>query len=356
MKLRWLLVFLPVFLLMLVLAGTVRAEDKVPTPYAGMKNPYPWGDTTAQSAGKKLYQQSCTGCHGSNGANIKTSDFSTADFKSALEARPDYYYWILSEGRLNKGMPPYKSSLSEEQRWQVTTYLGSLAKPPETAPPPAGPPPASGNIYLTVAKQKETTAPLTLIATLQDKQGKPIENALVKFYVEVSFFGHSLMELDDAVTNEQGVAATEFTPRSTGETTIIAKSEGAEASIKVQLTGSAQYYHPEVGLRLPTVGKEIFVGPASSHELSVPENAPMTALRLPGGTLSWLLLFVGVLVLFWGAYSRILFNIFRISRVQSNEAKLWLVPVAGILLVLFTGTMLVLMVITGPYSHFHLSP
>ncbi len=146
MKFRLLLIVLVITFFLWILATAVLAQEEteVPTPYAGLRNPFSWSDTSAQEAGKALYQQSCSGCHGANGGNIARTDFSAADYPRSLEERPDLYFWILSEGELDEGMPPYKSSLSEEQQWQVLTYLWSLGTevaPQEVTPPPESPTP-----------------------------------------------------------------------------------------------------------------------------------------------------------------------------------------------------------------------
>ena len=126
MNFRLLLMVVFATFLLWVMAAAVKAQEEPPPPYAGLANPFPWSDSSAQKAGMELYQQSCQGCHGADGGNIAASDFSAAGYPGKLEERPDLYFWLLSEGRLDKGMPAYKSSLSEEQRWQVLTYLWSL--------------------------------------------------------------------------------------------------------------------------------------------------------------------------------------------------------------------------------------
>lgn len=134
-KFRLILLVATVTFLLLVLATSVVAQEEteVPVPYTGLINPFPWDDASAQEVGKGLYQQQCQGCHGVRGDNLAGSDFSVADYPQRLGERPDLYFWILSEGNLDNGMPSYKSSLSAEQRWQVLTYLWSLAL--ETASP-----------------------------------------------------------------------------------------------------------------------------------------------------------------------------------------------------------------------------
>ena len=48
-------------LFMAILATVVMAAGSPPAPYAGMKNPFQWSDTGAQTAGQDLYKQSCLG-------------------------------------------------------------------------------------------------------------------------------------------------------------------------------------------------------------------------------------------------------------------------------------------------------
>ena len=96
-----------------------------PPPYAGMKNPFPWGDTKAVEIGKLLYEKmSCATCHSTSFNRI------SAVFSQSLEEHPDYYFWTVSEGKLDWGtsMPPHKNYLPEKQRWQVLNYFWSMGK------------------------------------------------------------------------------------------------------------------------------------------------------------------------------------------------------------------------------------
>ncbi|MDP2729469.1 MAG: c-type cytochrome [Dehalococcoidales bacterium] len=111
-----------------ILTTAVLAQEELPPSYAGLKNPFPWTDGTAQEAGKELYQVTCLPCHGASGGNIAGANFASANYTGRLEESPDRSFWLLSEGSQDKGMPAYKFSLSEEQRWQVLTYLWSLSK------------------------------------------------------------------------------------------------------------------------------------------------------------------------------------------------------------------------------------
>jgi hypothetical protein len=112
-----------------------------------------------------------------------------------------------------------------------------------------------------------------------------------------------------------------------------------------------------VGIKLPAFGPEIFIGPSSAHELDAQGEAPTSALRLPGGMLSWLLLLVLGVILIWGAYFGVMYQVFRISVVAAvRDTNIRLVPLISLAAITVLGILLVLKLITGPYSHFHLLP
>ena len=125
LKLKLLLGIVSAFFLFWALATVAFAQGEPPAPYAELQNPFPWTSNTTQKTGEVIYLRSCQGCHGIFGNNISTADFSTTRYSNNLIERPDYYFWILSEGKLPK-MPAYKDSLSDEQRWQVLSYVWSL--------------------------------------------------------------------------------------------------------------------------------------------------------------------------------------------------------------------------------------
>ncbi len=360
MKFRLALIAVAVTLILAILAIAVLAQEEPPAPYAGLKNPFPWSEASVQESGKGMYQRSCLGCHGARGDNLAGSDFSAADFPRSLEGRPDLYFWILSEGRLDKGMPPFKSSLSEEQRWQVLTYLWSLGAvaSPEVTPPPTIPPVEGegGILLLTAPEQAQFGQLLTLSALLQDSQGKPVGSATVEFFIRVDFFTSGLMEIGEALTNDQGVAVFDYTPRQTGNIEVVARYEATETAATLTVAETDEpFYQPEAGIRLPAPGQEVFIGPQSVLELGEGGRAPTSAFRLPGGILSWLLVVVIAVMMIWFTYFRVMYQLFRIPLVKEiGDTDTRLIPLIGMAVVVALGMLLVLMLITGPYSHFHL--
>ena len=358
MKFRLFFIAVSITSFLWVLATAVMAQGEPPPPYAGLKNPFPWSDASAQEAGKKLYQQSCLGCHGAKGNNLAESDFSTTDYPQSLEERPDFYFWVLSEGRLDKGMPPYKSSLSEEQRWQVLTYLWSLgaAASPEVPPRPPHPPAEGDTLLLTVPKQVQAGQPLTLNAILQDSQDKPISGATVKFSIKVDFFASSLMEIGEVLTDGKGIAVFEYTPRVVADTEVVAQYGTIKAIAPLTIAPADKpLYQAKAGFQLPAPGKPVFIGPSSALQLDKMGDAPTSAFYLPGGILSWLLIVVVTVMAIWLTYFRVMYQVYRIPIVSEiRDTNTRLIPLAGLAIVLVLGIMLMLMLLTGPYSHFHL--
>jgi mono/diheme cytochrome c family protein len=86
-------------------------------------------------AGMKIYQTNCAGCHG----DIQHSHaaFGDAFYPRApqfTEDAPDMpenqNFYIIQHGIRLSGMPGWKGTLSEQETWQVTTFLSHMDKLP----------------------------------------------------------------------------------------------------------------------------------------------------------------------------------------------------------------------------------
>lgn len=111
----------------------------VPTPppqYAGKTNPMA-KDQAAVDAGKQIFETNCTSCHGTDAkgdgpaaASLNPKPADLADLQSNFSDA--YIFWRISEGGsvppFNSQMPTWKSTLSEDQIWQVVTYLRTFSK------------------------------------------------------------------------------------------------------------------------------------------------------------------------------------------------------------------------------------
>jgi len=86
-------------------------------------------------AGMKIYQSACAGCHG-DVVHARTA-FGDSFYPRApqfAEDAPDMpenqNFYIIQHGVRLSGMPAWKTSLKEQEMWQVTTFLSHMEKLP----------------------------------------------------------------------------------------------------------------------------------------------------------------------------------------------------------------------------------
>ncbi len=111
---------------------TNRAEP--PADYASKVNPFA-GKADAVTAGKAIFSNNCATCHGDSGkgdgpsASVLNPKPGNLTY-TAQEANDAYIHWIVSEGgdaaKLSNVMPSFKGTLSDDQIWQVTSFVKSL--------------------------------------------------------------------------------------------------------------------------------------------------------------------------------------------------------------------------------------
>lgn len=114
--------------------AVVTADIEVPAEYAGMTNPFE-SDTDAVEAGKIVYESNCLSCHGESGTGDGPAGASLnpkpGDLKEvAANDSVDRIFWRITEGGMmepfNSSMPAWKGVLSEDERWQVVSYIQTL--------------------------------------------------------------------------------------------------------------------------------------------------------------------------------------------------------------------------------------
>lgn len=133
LKLRRLLfaALLGLIVIAVVLAATRRGEWTVPEEARKGKNPVvlsPMARTKALS----LYTDYCAKCHGDTGKGdgpdagkhfTSPGDFTDAARMNAMTDGELFYK--ITEGR--RPMPEFQSRLTEDQRWQLVTFIRSFA-------------------------------------------------------------------------------------------------------------------------------------------------------------------------------------------------------------------------------------
>jgi len=130
---------------MLITAGCSLAEDITPPP--GYRSPVPvtaaptvvaFPDVPPNPlAGRNIYTEKCAACHGEEGLGDGEQAGQLPNMPSALGslevnalAVPSNWFQIVSNGNLDRFMPPFAGSLNERQRWDVVAYALSLAASP----------------------------------------------------------------------------------------------------------------------------------------------------------------------------------------------------------------------------------
>ena len=87
------------------------------------------------TAGMKVYQTNCTSCHGDiDHPHGMLADSLYPRAPQFVEDAPDMQenqnFYIIQHGIRLSGMPAWKQTLSEQEMWQVTTFLSHMDKLP----------------------------------------------------------------------------------------------------------------------------------------------------------------------------------------------------------------------------------
>jgi len=118
----------------------------LPQQFQNKRNPFTTADAQAVAAGRALYhayEPSCADCHGPDGRGLgplafylepKPADFAAPLMVTALKDHQDYVFWWVSEGVSKTVMPAWQVRLSENERWQVITYVESLVEQADARP------------------------------------------------------------------------------------------------------------------------------------------------------------------------------------------------------------------------------
>jgi mono/diheme cytochrome c family protein len=89
-------------------------------------NPFSWDDETVILAGELIYENQCSVCHGQDGSGglPAAPDFTSQEVNAELLNNPGTSYCSLVEGI--GVMPGFEGTLTEDEIWQVLTYMASL--------------------------------------------------------------------------------------------------------------------------------------------------------------------------------------------------------------------------------------
>ncbi len=106
----------------------VRLPDAIPADFAGRANPL---GSEAAMAGAEVYKTNCESCHGSQGlgdgpvaAVLNPAPKNLAELQ--MQVGDDYLLWRITTGKAGTSMVAWKGILSEEQIWQVISFIRTL--------------------------------------------------------------------------------------------------------------------------------------------------------------------------------------------------------------------------------------
>ena len=131
MKMK-LLVILTIAVLALTACGgggnEVATLEPVPAEYAGQTNPF---GADAATDGAKVFQANCESCHGPQGHGdgpagqvLDPKPKNLGELQTT--ASDDYLYWRINTGKPGTSMVAWKGTLSDDQIWQVVSFIRTL--------------------------------------------------------------------------------------------------------------------------------------------------------------------------------------------------------------------------------------
>lgn len=96
-----------------------------------VSNTFDTSDPGVVAAGKKIYSDDCSGCHGTPKA---VSSWGARNFyprvpqfwQQAVSIRPEQAFVIVRDGIRYSGMGAWRGLLTERQMWEVATFVSTL--------------------------------------------------------------------------------------------------------------------------------------------------------------------------------------------------------------------------------------
>lgn len=106
--------------------GALARAQQAPATIA---NPFE-GRADVVDDGRSLFNQYCAHCHGTNAdQGERPRDLRRLNLRYGQQA-PRMFYETVSNGRLDKGMPVWKTVLSDDVLWRIFTFLETVQTPP----------------------------------------------------------------------------------------------------------------------------------------------------------------------------------------------------------------------------------
>ena len=111
----------------LVLSGATLAAQRGGGAPAGGAPAHPAiGNRDAIAEGEKLYNETCTACHGKDGTGGELGPPVASQNRRYLKRTDQEIFDTVKNGIPGTQMPPYEKQFTDEQIWRVTAYIRGL--------------------------------------------------------------------------------------------------------------------------------------------------------------------------------------------------------------------------------------
>ena len=110
---------------LLLLSITVSAQRGGVAPDSGAANPA-IGNAAAIAEGEKLYNETCTACHGKDGTGGELGPPVAAQNRRYLRRSDAEIFDAIKTGIGGTQMPPFGGQFNDDQIWRITAYIHGL--------------------------------------------------------------------------------------------------------------------------------------------------------------------------------------------------------------------------------------
>jgi cytochrome c oxidase cbb3-type subunit III len=110
---------------LLFLTITVSAQRGGGAPGGGAANPA-IGNAAAIAEGEKLYNETCTACHGKDGTGGELGPPVAAQNRRDLRRTDAEIFDAIKTGISGTQMPPFSGQFNDDQIWRITAYIHGL--------------------------------------------------------------------------------------------------------------------------------------------------------------------------------------------------------------------------------------
>lgn len=288
-------IYIPV-LLLFAAPLLIAQEWLVPADKAGISNPNAYTLENIKS-GKDIYTLNCKSCHGDPGKNnplaLSPLPVDIASERMQANSEGELFYKITT----GKGiMPPFESTLSETDRWNVVNFIQNYN--PEREALYIDAPPVKAKLLASVSQEKRS---VEILAEYQGEDGEfqILEGAPVNISSSRAFGN---IWIGQAMTNEMGRA--EFVMPEN----VIGDEEGY---ISVVVSLDDNYEAQEVALEKALIGKPKTVPKLIQPEVLWSTNDNVSTWLL----LSYILATGGS----WFVIGYVVFQIIKIKRLSKSS-------------------------------------